>query len=292
MGWTKWEKVSEHEFTDIIYEKKCREEGGNVARISFNRPKILNAFTGHTCKEVREALYDASHDRDIGVVVLTGVGNQAFSTGGDVSWESGGGTRLAFFGGGELLIDDLVRACRKPVIAAVKGYAIGGGHHLAYCCDFTIAADNAIFGQTGSRVGSPADGWYIPYLVQVVGAKRAREIWLLTREYSAQQALEMGLVNKVVPLDKLDEEVDKWCEEVLDKVPSIIEIMKATFNAAIEPLVGINRANLLFPDIIDGPEVKEAQQAFFEKRKPNFWKIRKSQTDAEIAEKSPFLDGN
>jgi len=276
MGWTAWEKVPDLEFTDIIYEKKFRTEGGGVARVTINRTQVLNAFTDHTTLEIGTALYDASHDPMVGVVVLTGAGDQAFSTGGDVNWEASGGTRMEFFGNPRL-INDYVRSCRKPLIAAVKGYAIGGGHHLAYCCDFTLAADNAVFGQNGPRIGSPADGWYVTYLTRVVGAKKAREIWMFARRYTAQEALQMGLVNKVVPLNKLDEEVDRWCEEILSLCPPCIEILKTAFDSDIDYLrvQSGQWTNLMHPDVIDSPEVKEAQQAFMEKRAPDFWKVRK-----------------
>ena len=163
------------------------------------------------------------------------------------------------------------------MIAAVKGYAIGGGNHLAYMCDFTICADNAVFGQTGPRVGSPAPATVVAYLTRVVGAKKAREIWLLCRQYTAQEALEMGLINKVVPIDRLEEEVDLWCEEILKLSPTIIEIHKAAFDTFdVYPyykgsgVIGRRMA----PYVWDSEEVKEAQTAFFEKREPSFWKDR------------------
>jgi naphthoate synthase/2-ketocyclohexanecarboxyl-CoA hydrolase len=174
----------------------------------------------------------------------------------------------------------MLRQCRKPVRAAVRGYAIGGGHHLAYMCDFTVAADNAIFGQVGPRIGSPADGYYVPYLTRVVGAKKAREMWMLCRRYNAQQALAMGLANAVVPLADLDAEVDRWCEEILALSPTCIEILKAAFDAEtglLEGAVGTQGiwSNLMYPEFFDSAEVKEAQQAFFEKRPPNFWQFRR-----------------
>ncbi len=148
---------------------------------------------------------------------------------------------------------------------------------INYCCDFTLAADNAVFGQNGPRVGSAADGWYVTYLTRVVGAKKAREIWMFARRYTAQEALQMGLVNKVVPLNKLDEEVDRWCEEILSLSPSCIEVLKTAFDSDVDYMRGQNGhwANLMYPDVVDSPEVKEAQQAFMEKRAPDFWKVRK-----------------
>jgi naphthoate synthase/2-ketocyclohexanecarboxyl-CoA hydrolase len=279
MAFGPWEPVAGFDFKDTLYDKRYHtEHGGGVARITINRPSRLNATTDVTMAEMRAAFDDASHDRMIGVVVLTGAGDRAFSSGGDVSWEAQENYRLVFNSG--TAMQKMLRLCRKPVMAVVRGYAIGGGHHLAYFCDFTIAADNAIFGQNGPRIGSPADGYYVAYLTRVVGAKKAREMWMLCRRYNAQQALEMGLANVVVPLDKVDEEVDKWCEEILSISPTCIEILKATFDAdtgTIEGAVGAQAvwSNLMYPDFFDGPEVKEAQQAFFEKRPPNFWQFRK-----------------
>jgi len=279
MGWTPWEKVTapDLEFTDIIYEKKFHTElEGGVARISINRPEKYNAFTAHTMDEMFRAFYDASHDPLIGVVVLTGVGDH-FGTGGDVEWEQWG-LREQFYW--KYAPNRLVRLCRKPVIAMVKGYCIGGSHHLAYCCDFTIAADTAIFGQNGPRVSSPADGYIMPYLVRVVGAKKAREIWMLCRRYTAHEALEMKLVNKVVPLEKLEEEVDKWCEELLSLSPGCLEVLKASFDWEIDtmPPLGII-SSMLYPDWFDTPEGREGVMAFLEKRKTRFWKIRKQEVE-------------
>lgn len=274
MGWTAWEKVPGFEFTDIIYERKYLDTGGGVARMTINRPEVLNAFTDVTMEEIRQALSEANLDPTIGVVVLTGAGDKAFSTGGDVRWEAKGGTLATFQSGS--IANTYLRTCRKPIIAAIKGYAIGGGHHLAYCCDFSIAADNAIFGQNGPRVGSPISGWPVSYLVRVVGAKKAREIWMLCRRYTAQEALEMGLVNVVVPLDKLEEEVDKWCEEILALSPTCIQILKASFDAEMDTIAGSygEFTMLMAPDFIGSAECTEAQQAFFERRKPDFWKLR------------------
>ena len=284
MKWTAWQTLGEFGFGDIIYEKKFIEDtGAGVARISINRPDKLNAFTDHTMREMQVAFDDAGHDTMIGIVVLQGAGDRAFSSGGDISWESSENYRLSFNNSGAF--QKTLRLCIKPVLAAVRGYAIGGGNHLAYMCDFTIAAENAIFGQNGPRVASPADGYYVTYLTRVVGAEKAREMWMLCRRYDAQQALEMGLVNKVVPLDKLDDEVDQWCEEVLALSPDCISILKATFDAEIGLLEGAVGAqarwsNYLSPDLFGSPMVKEAQEAFFEKRPPNFWKFRASKADS------------
>jgi dihydroxynaphthoic acid synthetase len=273
MAWQKWENVDDLKFKDLIYEKRTRDAGGRVARITINRPQARNAFTDMTIKEMQRAFDDASNDRMVGVVILTGSGDKAFCAGGDIKWE-GERSRAQFF------MDDspnrMLRYCRKPIIAAIKGWAIGGGNHVAYFCDFSIAAENAMFGQNGPIVGSPADGYIVRYLVSVVGAKKAREIWMLCRRYNAQQALEMGLVNAVVPLDQLDAEVDKWADEILGKSPECIEILKATFDSELDEMAGMQRrfVSMMYPDFPLGPEVKEAQSAFWEKRPPNFWKLR------------------
>ena len=281
MTWTEWKQVEGFTFDDLIYEKKSIiESGAHAARITINRPHVHNAVTDHTGEEMRYAFDDASRDPMVGIVVLTGAGDRAFCSGGDVKWEAGENYGIGFSYGSSM--QKMLRLCRVPVLAAVKGYAIGGGNHLAYMCDFTIAADNAIFGQVGPRVGSPADGYYVSYLTHVVGHKKAREMWMLCRRYNAQQGLEMGLANTVVPLAEFDEAVDSWCEEVLALSPTCIEILKATFdNEAYryEGHFGINQRQL-YPDYFDGPEVKEAQAAFFEKRQPNFWQYRKPKPKA------------
>ncbi|TAK31598.1 MAG: 1,4-dihydroxy-6-naphthoate synthase [Chloroflexota bacterium] len=279
MTWTAWENVTGEglTFTDICYSKKFHEQlGGGVARIAVNRPKQYNAFTDRTTSEMFRAVYDASHDPMIGALLLTGEGEH-FGTGGDVEWEQWG-LREAFLW--RYPPNRLPRISRKPVIAVVKGYCIGGSHHLAYCCDFTIAADNAIFGQNGPRVSSPADGYIVQYLTRVVGAKKARELWMLCRRYSASEALEMGLVNSVVPLAKLDEEVDRWCEDLLKASPGCLEVLKASFDWEIDqlPQPGIISSNL-YPDWFDSPEGKEGSKAFLEKRKPDFWALRKAEVE-------------
>ncbi len=276
MAWSEWQKVGDFTFTDVIYEKKYLDSGGGVARVTINRPDRLNAFTDHTISEIATALDDASHDRGIGVVVLTGAGDRAFCSGGDIAWEAGGGLRRQFYH--SLPPNHYLRMCRKPLIAAVRGYAVGGGNHLAYFCDFTIAAENAIFGQNGPRVSSPADGYIVAYLTRVIGAKRAREMWMLCRRYNARQALEMGLVNSVVPLDKLDEEVDKWCAELLSVNPTCLEVLKASFDSDVDYMAGSmgRMSSLMAPDFFDGPDPKEAADAFFNKRKPDFWQFRPS----------------
>jgi naphthoate synthase/2-ketocyclohexanecarboxyl-CoA hydrolase len=279
MTWTNWKKFEGDEFNDIIYEKKYHEQLlGGIARITINRPHRMNSFTNITLDEMFHAFYDASHDKGIGVVILTGAGERAFCTGGDVEWEVKG-LRETFYWRNPP--NQLLRHCRKPVIAMVKGYAIGAGNHVAYMADFTIAADNAVFGQNGPRVASPADGYIPAYLTRVVGAKKAREIWMLCRKYKAQEALEMGLVNTVVPLDKLEEEVDKWCEEILSLSPGCVEILKATFDSDIDYMEGSfgQQSRLMYPDWFEMKECKEGPKAFMEKRTPNFWKIRQEEAN-------------
>lgn len=274
MTWQNWQPVEGFTFSHLLYEKRKRDAGGSVARVMINRPEVHNAFTDETVEQLEVAFDDASNDPQVGAVVFTGAGDKAFCAGGDIKWE-GVRSRAKFFMTEPA--NRILRFCRKPVIAVVKGWAIGGGHHLAYCCDFTIAAENAKFGQNGPIVGSPADGYFVRYLVSVVGAKKAREIWMLCRRYDAQEALQMGLVNVVVPLDKIDAEVDQWCEDLLSKSPDCIEILKATFDSEIDEIAGTVRrfTASMYPRFPLGPEVKEAQTAFFEKRKPDFWKFRK-----------------
>lgn len=267
MTWTDWQAVSGFESEEIIYEKKSRDRGGGVARVLFNRPQRLNAFTGDGIQDFVRAVNEANRDSTIGVIVVSGVGDH-FGTGGDVGWEARGGLRASVPN-----FDSALKNCLKPIIAAVKGYCIGGHNHLAYHCDFTIAADTAIFGQNGPRVASPAHGEMVASLAHVIGLKRAKEMWMLCRQYTAQEAFRMGLANVVVPQSRLDEEVDQWCDELLDLSPSCLAVVKQSFEA-----VGSNLAAesgrilaMIAPDFHRRPEVREAQQAFFEKRKPNFW---------------------
>lgn len=255
------------QFKDVLYDKK-----DHVARITINRPEALNAHTDVTLTEIIAALADASKDPSIGVVVITGAGDRAFCAGGDVRWENEGGLeRMSVSEPAD--IHGALRRCNKPVIAAVKGYAIGGGNHLAYFCDLTIAADNAIFGQNGPRVGSPAEGLTPSYLARVIGAKRAREMWYLCRRYTAEQALQMGLVNQVVPLESFDDEVDALCQELLDLSPTCLRILKASFDADFDYMRGYRFGSMqawLAPNYYDSEESKEGSQAFLDKRKPDF----------------------
>lgn len=270
---SEWTKVPDFDATEIIYEKKYFDSGG-VARISINRPEKMNALTGVGFGEICDALSEASHDHTVGVVIFTSVGDKAFCTGGDIKWEGLGGLRRQWEH--PISINRAIRLCRKPVIAAVKGWAIGGGNHWAYFCDFTIAAENAKFGQVGPRVGSPADGYLVAYLTRVIGAKRAREMWMLCRQYTAQEVLEMGLINKIVPLEQLEEEVDKWCLDLLGVSSTCLAIVKASFNADIDYLVysGHHILHNMYPDYLGSEEYMEGPTAFQEKRKPDWGKFR------------------
>ncbi len=229
MTWTDWRNVEGEglEFDEIVFEKKWHSElEGGIARVTVNKPDKYNTMTLHTVDEMFRAFYDANHDVSIGAIIIAGAGKH-FGVGGDVEWERWG-LREAFYN--RYPHNRLIRMSRKPVIAAVQGYCLGGHNHMAYCCDFTIAADNAKFGQAGPKVSSPADGFFVPYLVKVIGAKRAREMWMLCRRYPAEQAYEMGLVNKVVPADELEAAIDAWCEELLLSSPGCLEILKAAFD--------------------------------------------------------------
>ncbi|WP_338471993.1 1,4-dihydroxy-2-naphthoyl-CoA synthase [Niallia sp. XMNu-256] len=262
------EWVAGRKYEEIIYETYK-----GIAKITINRPEVRNAFTPRTVAELLDAFAYARDDSSVGVIILTGAGDMAFCSGGDQKVRGNGGyvgedniPRLNV-----LDLQRLIRVIPKPVIAMVKGYAIGGGHVLHIVCDLTIAADNAIFGQTGPKVGSFDGGYGAGYLARIVGHKKAREIWYLCRQYNAQEALEMGLVNKVVPLEKVEEETLQWCEEILEKSPTALRFLKAAFNADSDGLAGIQQlagdATLLY---YTSEEAKEGRDAFKEKRKPNF----------------------
>jgi dihydroxynaphthoic acid synthetase len=285
MEWTReWTKVTELGLSkDTIYDKKYFDQGG-VARITMARtnPKGLNLITPTGIREIIACLRDARLDDSIGVVVIRGAGEKSFNVGGDVEGEKEDSQKVF-----EEMpnIHQHLRLVGKPVIAAVKGYCIGMGNHLAYHCDFTIAADNAILGQVGPRIGSPAGGETVTYLARVVGQKKAREMWMLCRRYTAQEAYQMGLVNAVVPLDKLDKEVDKWCQELLDVNPTCLRIVKASFDSDIEniPHGEAYFPNLISPKFFGGEEQMEAMSAFLEKRKPDWGKtIRKRPDDFKL----------
>ena len=262
-------------FEDILYEK---DDG--IATIAINRPKVLNAFRAQTVDEMVAAFQDAWADRSIGVVILTGAGDRAFSTGGDQSSREAGGYRgKPVRSDTGMDIEDLhaiIRDIPKPVIAAVNGYAIGGGHVLHFLCDLTIAADTARFGQVGPRVGSVDPGFGTAYLTRVVGEKKAREIWYLCRQYSAEEAAAMGLVNKVVPAAQLMDEARAWAREMLEKSPTALKIAKASFNAETDHIRGIGALGMASLALYyQTEEAMEGRNAFVEKRKPNFRKYRK-----------------
>ena len=254
---------------EVIYEVK-----DFVATITINRPKTLNAFTGDTIKEMESLLAQAGSDPKVGVIVLTGVGERAFCVGGDQSAHDGFYDGKGTIGMPIEALHSVIRDVPKPVIAKVKGYAIGGGNVLVTLSDLCIAADNAVFGQAGPKVGSVDPGWGTAYLGHVVGEKRAREIWYLCRQYPARQALDMGLCNAVVPLADLDAEVERWCQEILEKSPTAIAIAKRSFNAATEHIRGIGNLGLQAVSLFyQSDESREGVNAFNEKRKPDFRKF-------------------
>jgi naphthoate synthase len=257
-------------FTDIKYAK-----AGGIAKITINRPEVHNAFRPLTVTEMEKALDDARNDANIGVIILTGQGENAFCSGGDqkVRGDAGYVDEQGVHRLNVLEYQRQIRTCPKPIIAMVAGYAIGGGHVLHLICDITVAADNAIFGQTGPKVGSFDGGYGASYMARIVGQKKAREIWFLCRQYNAQQALEMGLVNTVVPLEKLEEETIKWCNEILENSPMAIRCLKAALNADCDGQAGLQElagnATMLFYMTDEG---QEGRNAFVEKRKPDFSK--------------------
>ena len=279
-----WQRAAD--YTDIRYEISTGEDAG-IAKITINRPEVHNAFRPETVIELIDAFDRAREDLDVGVVILTGEGEKAFCSGGDqrVRAGSGGGYVTGADPGqagrqtgvGRFHVTDLhvqMRRLPKPVVAMVAGWAIGGGHVLHVVCDLTIAADNARFGQVGPRVGSFDGGFGASLLARQIGLKKAKEIWFLCRQYDAQQALEMGLVNAVVPLERLEEETVQWCREMLALSPFALRMLKASFNADEDGLAGIQQlahdANLLF---YMSEEAQEGRNAYLEKRRPDFSKF-------------------
>ena len=268
-------------YDDILYD---RDETG-IVTITINRPEKLNAFTAHTVDELIDAFQTAWRDRGCGVVILTGAGERAFCVGGDQTAREGGGTYStgSTSDGAKhdvgVDIEDLhtlIRDIPKPVIAAVNGYAIGGGHVLHVICDLTIAADHARFGQVGPKVGSVDPGFGTAYLARVVGQKKAREIWYLCRQYSATDALEMGLVNTVVPKEQLMAEARAWAAEILAKSPTALKLAKASFNAETEHIRGIGTLAMTGLALYyETEESAEGTIAFQEKRPPDFGRFRK-----------------
>ncbi len=276
-----WESAGQ--YTDIRYELSTGEDAG-IAKITINRPEVRNAFRPETVVELIDAFDRAREDLEVGVIILTGEGTQAFCSGGDqrVRGGQGGGYVSGadpdeagrHQGVGRFHVTDLhvqIRRMPKPVVAMVAGYAVGGGHVLHVICDLTIAADNARFGQTGPKVGSFDGGFGASVLSRLVGPKKAKEIWFLCRQYDAQQALEMGLVNTVVPLERLEEETVSWCREMLALSPFALRLLKASFHAEEDGLSGIQQlahdANLLF---YMSEEAGEGRRSYLEKRRPDF----------------------
>jgi 2-ketocyclohexanecarboxyl-CoA hydrolase len=259
-------------YEDILYEVR-----DGAAHITINRADKYNAFRGQTCEELINAFNRAGWDKSVGVIVLSGAGEKAFCTGGDQSAHEGQYDGRGTIG---LPMEDLhsiIRDVPKPVIAKVQGFAIGGGNVLATICDMTIAGDRAQFGQVGPKVGSVDPGYGTAFLARVVGEKKAREIWYMCRRYSAQEALEMGLVNKVVPHEELDAEVDRWCAEIMEKSPTAIALAKRSFNMDTEHQRGIAGLGMLGLSLYyDTDESKEGGIAFKEKRKPDFRKFARS----------------
>jgi naphthoate synthase len=272
-------------FEDIVYQKVVlpRDDDpetplGGIAKITINRPEVRNAFRPRTVQEMSRAFADARDDASIGVVILTGAGDDAFCAGGDQRVRGAGGY-VGEDGVPRLNVLDLQRQIRtlpKPVVAMVAGYAIGGGHVLHLMCDLTIAAENARFGQTGPRVGSFDGGYGAAYMARIVGQKKAREIWFLCRQYGAAQALEMGLVNAVVPLARLEQETIGWCKEMLGNSPLALRCLKAALNADCDGQAGLQElagnATLLYYMTEEG---QEGKKAFLEKRKPNFGRFKR-----------------
>ncbi|KKB34178.1 1,4-dihydroxy-2-naphthoyl-CoA synthase [Bacillus thermotolerans] len=270
------EQAKKADLQDVIYEKKK-----GIAKITINRPEVYNAFRAQTVKELIWSFRDAWDDNEIGVVILTGTGEKAFCTGGDQKGkgDSGYDSSGGLGGGIGLEIEELHRTIRgipKPVIAAVNGYAIGGGHVLHVVCDLTIASETAIFGQSGPKVGSYDAGYGTAYLARIVGEKKAREIWYLCEKYSAQEAKEMGLVNKVVPPEKLMEAAEGWAGKILEKSPTALKMLKISFNADSANIDGISQLAMgSLAMFYQSEESAEGRDAFLEKRPVDFKKFRK-----------------
>ncbi|KAE9614448.1 hypothetical protein Lal_00012262 [Lupinus albus] len=276
-----WNKVAfidddpAKEFTDIVYEKAV---GEGIAKITINRPERRNAFRPHTVKELIRAFNDARDDSSVGVIILTGMGTKAFCSGGDQALRTEDGYS-DYENVGRLNVLDLqvqIRRLPKPVIAMVAGYAVGGGHVLHMICDLTIAADNAIFGQTGPKVGSFDAGYGSSIMSRLVGPKKAREIWFLTRFYNAVEAEKMGLVNTVVPVENLEKETVQWCREILRNSPTAIRVLKSALNAVDDGHAGLQEiggnATLIF---YGTEEAKEGKRAYMQRRQPDFSKFQR-----------------
>jgi len=268
-----WQDCS-GDYQDIRYHK-----ADGIAKITINRPEVHNAFRPRTVQEMILALADARYDSEVGTIILTGAGDQAFCSGGDQrirgdhGYQDGEGTQHL----NVLDFQRQIRTCPKPVVAMVAGYAIGGGHVLHLICDLTIAADNARFGQTGPAVGSFDGGYGSSYMARIVGQKKAREIWFLCRQYDARQALDMGLVNTLVPLAELERETVRWCREMLQNSPLALRCLKAAMNADCDGQAGLQElagnATLLFYMSEEG---QEGRNAFVEKRRPDFTQFKRN----------------
>jgi naphthoate synthase len=270
-----WTPIAQYE--DIRFERGAEDAAG-IAKITINRPEVRNAFRPHTLAELAEAFAAAREDPEVGVIVFTGEGPEAFCSGGDQRIRGQAGY-VDEAGVPRLNVLDLQRQIRtlpKPVVAMVAGYAIGGGHVLHVVCDLTIAADNAVFGQTGPRVGSFDGGYGATYLARIVGHKKAREIWYRCARYDARQALDMGLVNEVVPLAELEEVTVSWCRDILANSPLALRCLKAAFNADTDGLAGLQElagnATLLY---YMTEEAQEGRNAFLEKRPPDFSRFKR-----------------
>ena len=266
-----WKKIESFDFKEILFESY-----NHIAKITINRERYRNAFTPLTVWEMSQAFSYCRECPDIRVVILTGAGDKAFCSGGDMNVKGKGGY-MGTDGVPRLNVLDVqmqIRRLPKPVIAMVNGYAIGGGHVLHVVCDLTIASENAIFGQTGPKVGSFDAGFGASYLARIVGQKKAREIWFLCRQYSAREAERMGLVNKVVPFDRLEDECVDWAETMMERSPLALRMMKAGFNAELDGQAGIQElagdATMLYYTL---DEAQEGGRAFLEKRKPDFDKF-------------------
>ncbi|WP_201318747.1 1,4-dihydroxy-2-naphthoyl-CoA synthase [Paenibacillus sp. EPM92] len=261
------------EYSDILFEKE-----NGIAIITINRPKVLNSFRRQTVEELIMAFEAAGQDPNIGVILLTGTGDRAFCVGGDVKeWGPSGydGSSWIDIGLPVVRLQELIRSVPKPVIAVVNGYAIGGGHVLQVVCDLAISSENAIFGQAGPKVGSFDAGYGTAYLARLVGERKAREIWMLCRQYTAEEALQMGLINKIVESSALMDEARKWANEILRLSPSALKMIKASFNADTDHIHGLTKLafgalNFFYAT----PESNEGHQAFIEKRAPDFSEFR------------------
>lgn len=273
MGKRDWKRIEDFDFKEILFE-----EFDGIAKITINRPRYRNAFTPLTTAEMSKALAWCREAQRIGVVILTGAGDKAFCSGGDMNVKGRGG-----YVGGDgvprlnvLDVQKQIRSLPKPVIAMVNGYAIGGGHVLHIVCDLTIASENAVFGQTGPKVGSFDAGFGASYLARIVGQKRAREIWFMCRQYSAAEAERMGMVNKVVPPDRLEDECVQWAQTMMERSPLALRMIKAGLNAELDGQAGIQElagdATMLYYFL---DEAQEGGKAFLEKRKPDFKKYPK-----------------